>query len=170
MSTPKTTWLQQSLINLDLMTDKVYQSTVSDLLDEQPYLMGFLFNMEEEFDEAPHELLIRATLAFYRALRQTGLMFEIVKPDLIERVFTKKIDAFNNIDREDEAFDETQLFETASSPESIKGLLNYIDENTRSAEFTEATRNNMLLILSALVELFENAATIPGSEENAMES
>ena len=151
------------------MTDEIYQSTVSDLLDEQPYLMGFLFNMEEEFDENPHELLMRATLAFYRALRQTGLLFEIVKPDMLEEVISSKVDMFNQIDREDEAFDETQLFATASSPETVQGLLNYIDENTRNQEFTEATRNNMLLVLSALVEIFENAASLPGTKESTEE-
>lgn len=162
-------WLQQSLINLDLMTDKQYQSTVSDLLDEQPYLMGFLFNLEEEFDEAPHELLIRATLAFYRALRQTGLLFELIKPDLIETIFNEKIETFNTIDQNEEAFDETQLFNSTSSPQAIKGLLHYINENSRTEAFSEVTRNNMLLLLSALVELFEHAATLPGQDETAKE-
>lgn len=170
MGTKKSNWLQQSLLNLDLMTDEVYQRMVSDLLDEQPYLMGFLFNLEEEFDETSHELLIRATLAFYRALRQTGLLFEVIKPDLIETIFTDKVQLFNQLDQEEEAFDETRLFKSTSSPQAIQGLLTFVNDNANTSGFTEATRNNMLLLISALVELFENAATLPGSEQNNLDT
>ena len=157
MSTNNTGWLQQALINLDLVNDAAYQKTVSELLDEQPHLMGFLFNLEEEFAENPHELLLRATVAFQQSMVSIGLNFKPVTPALLEKVVNEKIALFNSLDQSEIGFDEHQFFHKTSSPAAVKSLIAYIDENTRDDEFDAAARNNMLLILSALVELFEEA-------------
>jgi hypothetical protein len=58
-----------------------------------------------------------------------------------------------------------QLFSQISSPQAVKSLLKYIDENTAKSEFEENTRNNMLLILSALVEIMESAAALPDQKQ-----
>lgn len=150
-------WLQQALINLDLVNDSAYQKTVSELLDEQPHLMGFLFNLEEEFAENPHELLLRATIAFQQSLVSLGLNFKTVTPAMLEEVIRQKVELFNALDDAEEGFDEQALFHKTSSPDAVKGLLAYVDQNTLDTEFDAAARNNMLLVLSALVELFEEA-------------
>jgi hypothetical protein len=150
-------WLQQALINLDLVDEAAYQKTVSELLDEQPHLMGFLFNLEEEFAENPHELLLRAAVAFQQSLVSIGLNFKTVSPALLEEVISQKVDLFNALDGAEEGFDEQLLFHKTSSPQAVKSLIAYIDQNTMDTEFDAAARNNMLLILSALVELFEEA-------------
>ena len=161
MALTRANWLQQALLKLDLMTDELYQKQVSSFFDEQPYLMGFLFNLEEEFSENTHDLLIRSALAFYQAMSQIGLQFQVITPQMLQDGITAKVEEFNDLDKDDLAFDETTLFKTISSPQAVKGLLAFIDENTAKSEFTEGTRNNMLLILSALVELMENAAVLP---------
>jgi len=150
-------WLQQALINLDLVNEVAYQKTVSELLDEQPHLMGFLFNLEEEFAENPHELLIRSAVAFQQSLVSIGLNFKTVTPTLLEEVIAQKVDLFNALDSTEEGFNEQLLFHKTSSPAAVQGLIAYIDQNTMDTEFDAAARNNMLLILSALVELFEEA-------------
>ncbi len=167
MGKSKATWLQQALINLDLITDEIYQKEVSTFFDEQPYLMGFLFNLEEEFSENTHELLMRAALAFYQAMGSIGLEFEVVTPQLLNDTITKKVEDFNRLEKEDLAFDEAALFSKISSPQAVKSLLKYIDENTAKSEFEESTRNNMLLTLSALVEIMEAAAVLPGQKQES---
>ena len=77
---------------------------------------------------------------------------------MIEDVIKQKVELFNALDDAEDGFNETALFHKTSSPEAVKGLLAYLDENTLDTEFDAASRNNLLLILSALVELFEEAA------------
>jgi hypothetical protein len=167
MAQSKANWLQQALINLDLITDAVYQKEVSNFFDEQPYLMGFLFNLEEEFSENTHELLMRAALAFYQAMGSIGLEFEVATPQLLNDTVSKKVEDFNRLEKDDLAFDESALFSQISSPQAVKSLLKYIDENTAKSEFEESTRNNMLLILSALVEIMEAAAVLPDQKQES---
>jgi hypothetical protein len=165
MQENKATWLQQALIKLDLITDSAYQKEVSAFFDEQPYLMGFLFNLEEEFSENTHELLMRAALAFYQTMGSIGLEFEVVTPQLLNDTVSKKVEDFNRLEKDNLAFDESELFSQISSPQAVKSLLKYIDENTAKSEFEESTRNNMLLILSALVEIMESAAALPDQKQ-----
>lgn len=152
-------WLIKSISEINRMSDKAYQKSISDLLDEQPHLMGFLFNLAEEFDEQTHELLLKATIVLYDALRETGILFNMIKPDDLELVLEEKVKLFDEIDLNAEFLDENKLFEDISSPEVVKSLRNFVLANTEVGD--KANGNNILLILSVLVTLFENAAALP---------
>jgi hypothetical protein len=96
-----------------------------------------------------------------------GLAFEVVTPQLLNDTVSKKVEDFNRLEKDDLAFDESALFSQISSPQAVKSLLKYIDENTAKSEFEESTRNNMLLILSALVEIMEAAAVLPDQKQKS---
>jgi hypothetical protein len=158
MQQNRSTQLLQSLILLDLKRNDDYQQDVSNLLDEQPYLMGFLFNLEEDFSELSHELIIRASLALHHSLSSAGLYFHMITPEMLQKVIQQQVEAFEKIDEDDE-FHENDLLKEASSPVALKELVDFVDQNTRHEELSPADRTNLLLILNALIEIFETAAT-----------
>lgn len=169
MQTDHSAWLHQTLIKLELVDEKAYQKSVSEFLDEQAFMMGFLFNLEEDFSETVHDLLIRATLALHKSLSETGLFFKLITSDMLDEIISRKLAEYDEIEKDVEVFDTAPYFEAASSPVALKGLYEFIDQNTTEDELHDEERSNLLLVLSAIIELFENAAA-PENPENAMKT
>lgn len=170
MTTKPSPWLQNTLIRLDLMKFEDYQGEITELLEEQPYLMGFLFNLVDDFAENTHELLIRSTLALHHSLTKTGLFFKVINEATLEKVIAENVQGFEKIEQNvltQELYTEESIFLAADSPVALRGLYNYIDENTTDAELPIEARSNLLLVLSVIIELFENAAS-PEDPEKAV--
>ena len=59
---------------------ETYTDRLSVFLDEQPHLLGFLFNLSEDFEEEEHEALLRTALllneGFAHAQLNVGLITE----------------------------------------------------------------------------------------------
>lgn len=156
--------LQEALIKLDLMNEEAYHNQVASMLDEQPHIMGFLFNLADDFSEEAHDLLVRLTMALFYGMRQTGLEFSMIDAQMLEEMLAKKVEEIEAIDEEDQAFDEVAFLKDASSPATVSSMLEFVADHS---QMDETQRNNALLVLSAITELFEVAADIPGTEEKA---
>ena len=168
MQEKSSAWLQQTLLKLDLGKEADYQHKVSGLLDEQPFLMGFVFNLAEDFTEEAHELIIRATLGMQESLVQAGLFFKVITTAQLEEVLDEKIKGFETLEAEGpESFTEENIIAKASSPIALTGLYKFVDENTNEDELPFEHRTSLLLVLSAIIELFEIAAS-PENPEKAM--
>ncbi len=160
MDIKSSAWLQQILMKLDLGKEEDYQKSVSELLDEQPYLMGFLFNLEEDFSENVLELIIRSTIALGKSFAHTGLFFKVISTTDLEEVVDEQIVHFENLEAQGPtAFTEQNIIEKASSPAALGGLYKFIDQNATALELPFAHRTSLLLVLSAIIELFEKAAS-----------
>lgn len=156
----------QSLIKLDLTPHADYQTQFSIFLDEQPYLVGFLFNIEEDFEEESHELLMRAALAFHISLADAGLFFKIITPQMLEETLNSNLAVFESLTNDDGELDEAALLQKSSSPVALQSLMTFIADNTEDLPISEYY--GVLLILSAVIEVFELAATVSNPEgENA---
>ena len=150
--------LQEALIKLDLMNDQAYQNQVAALLDEQPHLMGFLFNLADDFSEEAHDLMVRLTMALFQGLQASGLQFSMINAQMLEEMLAKKVGEMEAIDVDNQAFDEVAFLKDASSPATVQSMLQFMADN---ATLDETERNNSLLVLSAVTELFEVAADLP---------
>jgi len=168
MQEKSSAWLQQTLLKLDLGKEADYQRKVSELLEEQPYLMGFVFNLAEDFTEETHELIIRAILALQESLAHAGLFFKVITTQQLEEVLDDKIKAFETLENEGpESFTEENIIDKASSPIALNSLYKFVDENANEFELPFEHRTSLLLVLSAIIELFEIAAS-PENPEKAM--
>lgn len=153
-------WLQQALLKIDLGNATAYQQQISELLDEQPYFMGFLFNLEEDFSEMAHELLLRSTLAMHNGFVHTGLFFSVITQEQIEKIIDERIAAFEALEAQGEtAFTAENIIAEASSPVALKSLYEFIVDNTTEDELPFADHTSLLLVLSAGIELLELAAS-----------
>lgn len=151
--------LVDQLVKIDLTSADVLEQEISELLDEQPYLMGFLFNLAEEFTEEEYDLLMRCCLALNKSLSAAGLFFEMISPEMLEAIIKQKVTDFEGYGDEDNFLDDAKMFEKASSPVVLKQLQVYLDDNLYQIENTAENRSGMLLIVSVLIELFETSAT-----------
>lgn len=155
--------LVDTLIKLDLKKEKDYEKDLSQLLDEEPYLMGFLFNISDDFTEQSHELLLRSTLALRQSLLNSGLFFNMISPNELEEVISQNIKQFDELLGEED-FDADLIYSHASSPVVLKELTNFITLNTSDEEPNAASTEKLMLVLSSIIELFERSATANNPE------
>ena len=158
MSDNTSVWLQNALVELELFKNKDYQVEISRLLDEQAYLMGWIFNLEEDFSEKAHDLIVKSTIALFRSLTEMGLFFQMIKPDHLEDAINTNIEAFKNLEEGEGELTENAIIERASSPVALRSLYNFIDANTSAEELPLESRSNLLFVLSTIVDLFEESA------------
>lgn len=148
----------QSLIQLDLTAHADYQNQLNNLLDEQPYLIGFLFNLAEDFEEQSHELLMHATLALHNSLSDAGLFFNLITPEILEETLNLNVNLFDSLTSEDGILDQQALLHKSSSPVALQSLLTFVTDNTEQVSPVEY--QSIVLILNAVIEMFEHAATV----------
>ena len=158
MSYNTSVWLQNALVELELLKNKDYQVEINRLLDEQAYLMGWLFNLEEDFSEATHNLIVKSTIALFRSLTEMGLFFQLIKPDQLEDAINTNIEAFENLEEGDGELTENAIIDQAGSPVALRSLYNFIDANTTEDDLPIEARSNLLFVLSTVVDLFEESA------------
>lgn len=158
MSYNTSVWLQNALVELELLKNKDYQVEINRLLDEQAYLMGWLFNLEEDFSEAIHDLIIKSTIALFRSLTEMGLFFQMIKPDQLEDAINTNIEAFENLEEGDGELTENAIIDQAGSPVALRSLYSFIDANTTEDDLPIEARSNLLFVLSTVVDLFEESA------------
>jgi len=151
--------LVDQLVKIDLTSDELLELEISELLDEQPYLMGFLFNLADEFTEEEYDLLMRCCLALNKSLTAAGLFFEMISPEMLESIIKQKVADFETFGDDENLLDDAKMFEKASSPVVLKQFQMYADDNLYHVENTAENRNGLLLVLSVLIELLETSAT-----------
>ena len=159
MSNHTSAWLQNALVELELLKNKDYQIEISRLLDEQAYLMGWLFNLEEDFSEPVHDLIVKSSIALFRSLTEMGLFFQMIKPDHLEEAINTNIEAFESLEDSDEALTENAVIDQSSSPVALRSLYGFIDANTSDEDLPIEARSNLLFVLTTVIDLFEEAAT-----------
>jgi hypothetical protein len=164
MSEPIPLKLVDNLIQLDTKKEADYAKDISQLLDEEPYLMGFLFNLADDFSEQGHELLLRATLALRQSLAHSGLFFKMISPSVLEETLKLQVQAFEELQGDNETIDEETIYTHASSPVVLRELKNFITQNTFDAAPDEQTDESLLLILSTVIEVLEKSASPENTE------
>jgi hypothetical protein len=87
---------------------ETYTDRLSVFLDEQPHLLGFLFNLSEDFEEEEHEALLRTALllneGFAHAQLNVGLITEHHLQIAIDDV-TAQLDDLTEVLEEDAELD-----------------------------------------------------------------
>jgi len=87
---------------------ETYADRLSVFLDDQPHLLGFLFNLSEDFEEEEHEALLRTALllneGFAHAQLNVGLITEHHLQIAIDDV-TAQLDDLTELLEEDAELD-----------------------------------------------------------------
>ena len=158
MNNNTSAWLQNALVELELLKNKDYQVEISRLLDEQAYMMGWLYNLEEDFTEPVHDMIIKSAIALFRSLSEMGLFFQMIKPDDMEEVINANIESFENLEEGDGELTENAIIDQSSSPVALRSLYGFIDANSSDEELPLEARSNLLFVLTTIIDLFEGAA------------
>ena len=144
--------------HLDGLSDADFGQRLSSLMDEQPHLTGFLFNLDEEFSENTHQELLKASLVIRDVFVSAGMPLHMLVGSEIDAVVEEEVKAYEDLAEEGEV-DQDGMKSLSSSPELFTSILKHM-----SVE--EEEKANVGLMISVLIRLMEEAAGAQEEQSN----
>lgn len=131
------------------ISDEDFGKRISALMDEQPHLVGFIFNLDEEFTEEEHQELIKAAIVIRDVFVSAGMPLNMVVGPEIDAVIEEEVEQFSQFADEEVSLE--AMAANCSSPDLFRSIL-------KNIAMKKEALHNMGLILSVIIRLFEEAA------------
>ena len=149
---------------------ETYTERLSVFLDEQPHLLGFLFNLSEDFEEEEHEALLRTALllneGFAHAQLNVGLITEHHLQIAIDDV-TAQLDDLTEVLEEDAELDLDRMVRVARSPFVFEEMRTFLHTELQDGlPEDQVQRHNLLVLIDVLIGAFEEAVQLEPKKEN----
>jgi predicted HTH domain antitoxin len=109
MKNQKRDFISEAIIEYDALSSVEQGKMLVQVLEDQPYLMGFITNVAEEFSDTQHEALVESLLILTNAFILAGVPLGMVPALLIEEIIKLKTDV-------DEDSIEVEEVELSDSP------------------------------------------------------
>jgi hypothetical protein len=115
MEKQKRDFISEAIVEYDNLSNEEQGKMLVQVLEDQPYLMGFITNVAEEFSDLQHEALVESLLILTNAFIMATVPFGMVPAELIEEIIKIKTDV-------DEDSMEVAEVELSDSPKVFEDL------------------------------------------------
>jgi hypothetical protein len=115
MEKQKRDFISEAIVEYDDLSNQEQGKMLVQVLEDQPYLMGFITNVAEEFSDLQHEALVESLLILTNAFIMATVPFGMVPAELIEEIIKMKTDV-------DEDSIEVAEVELSDSPKVFEDL------------------------------------------------
>ena len=65
---------------------------ISSLMDEQPHLMGFLFNLDDDFSEDEHTFILKSAIVIRDVFISAGIPLDVIENASIEQIVEDRVE------------------------------------------------------------------------------
>jgi len=135
---------------LDSCTPQEMGQRISQLMDEQPHAMGFLFNLDEDFTEAEHNYILKSAIVVRDVFISAGIPFDVVYADKIQEIIEELVKVYDKLAENEEINNLKNWVENANSPILFENVLGHNPAQT-------AVQQDMALIIDLIIGIFEEA-------------
>jgi hypothetical protein len=149
--------LQKLYNDLADLPGEDYEKHLSQLTEEQPYLMGFLFNYAEELSEDELDFLIHCALVVSQAFKALTYPMQMISMEQFEKVVQTQVASFDKF-FESEAFSMEGLFQACSSPDTVAVFFNSFLDNQED-DTDQEHWITVLMAINLAVALIEESVT-----------
>ena len=151
-------------------SEEEYAARLSAFLDEQPHLVGFLFNLSEDFEEEEHEALLRTALLLNEGFGKTQLNVGLITQDHLQIAIddvTAQLDDLSDDLTDEEMLDLDKLARIARSPFVFEEMRGFLQQELHSGlPADQLHRHNLLVLIDVLIGAFEEAIVLENKKEN----
>ena len=123
---------------------------ISQLMDEQPHAMGFLFNLDEDFSEDEHNFILKSAVVIRDVFISAGIPFDLVYADKIEEIVQELVSAYDKLAETDGTNNFKSWVENANSPVLFESVLKHNPAKTD-------VEQEMALVIDLIIGIFEEA-------------
>jgi len=145
--------LNDTLIEVEGWAPDFYQRIFEEMLDQQPYILGTIMDVDEGMDEQVHSALLRSIIALKWAFQKMGWRQTMLSEEKWRQLLEDKMEVYED-HQSDEGLEIEPIVLKSSSPKTLSELYLYIVENN---EVDAESAGNMLFLLDCAVEALEMA-------------
>ena len=135
---------------LDNCTNLEMGQRISQLTDEQPQIMGFLFNLDEDFSEAEHNYILKSAIVVRDVFISAGIPFDLVNTDKVDEIIQEKVEVYDKLAESEETNNLKNWIEKSDNPVLFESILSH---NPAKTEIEQ----NMALVIDVIIGFFEEA-------------
>jgi hypothetical protein len=134
---------------------------VARVMEDQPYLMGFLTDIADEFSDDQHEILVDSVMILLNAFVSAGMPVSSVPGPALHEVIEERTEAYQNADPLlPEASDNPKVFQDLRNLAIVKADLNVDDPLALS---------NYNVVLDILITAIERMADYDQQQKKTKE-
>jgi hypothetical protein len=166
MNTPPNDMLSIALEKISRWDDKDYDQNAQLLLDEQPFLMRFVMNLADDFEEEDIEFFILSLMSVQLGFKMRGIPLNIARPEMIEKKVEAMVKRYDEIDEREEVSIE-DIYGDAENPRVLQQLFEvYLSDFLRGEKIGMAEVLNLLLVIEVIVGAVEESTIETTPTEN----
>ena len=159
--------LKKAKTHLDELDGIKYHDKVNDFLDSQPYLVGFLYNLADDFTEEEHEAIMRCAVLLLEAFELSNIPIGIVTQGVLNEVIEEKVEVFDKVSLMGGAQD-VLLTDITASPQVFDALVGYIREDIKKGlPKDEEGLQNVFILLGILIRVFEESVIMETPKDSS---
>lgn len=158
---PSRDFIAEAIAEYEAMPTEQRSQLLLSILDDQPYLMGFITNLSDDFGDAAHDSLVESTVILINAFVSAGIPVGAIPQAIIEEVIEEKVEAYENL-KETAGWDEN----ISDSPKVFEDLRNralfYSDFDSEEPE----EKHNFEFVLNTIVSAVERSVSVEINSNN----
>lgn len=151
---PTRDFVAEAIADYEAMAQEERSKLLLSILEDQPYLMGFLTNLADDFSDSVHEALVESTVILINAFVSAGIPVGAVPQAIIDEVVEEKVEQY-----EETGADE-QTKEKRDSPLVFEDLRNRALFHSNLDVKDELSAHNFELVLNTIVSSIERAVAV----------
>jgi hypothetical protein len=148
--------IAENIAEYDSLSDQERGQFIAQVLEDQPYLMGFVTNLADDFSEKEHEALVDSVLILINAFIATGIPVDTIPDPMIQEVLQEKIEAYEAMADKGEV-KAHEVSELADSPLTFEDLRHRALAKSDLAQESVVAQYNFMLVLDALITIVERS-------------
>ncbi len=149
MKRQKRDHIAEAIADFEAMKAEEQGKMVARVMEDQPYIMGFLTNIADDFSDDQHESLVDSVLILLNAFIAAGMPISMIPAPVIEEVIKEKTEAYEEASKNDVFTDSPKVFDDLKNRAIFKAKLDKAPADEQA---------NFNLILDVLISLIERMA------------
>lgn len=148
MKNQKRDFISEAIVEYDSLSAEEQGKLLIQVLEDQPYLMGFITNVAEEFSDSQHEALVESMLILTNAFIAATVPVGMVPAQLIEEIIKLKTD----VDEESIEVEEVELSDSPKVFEDLRARAVLKSDLAEAKAEVQLSFNLMLDVIITAVE------------------
>lgn len=157
MDTKKRDHTAESIADYQAMNPQEQGQMVARVMEDQPYLMGFLTNIADDFNDDQHEALVDSVMILLNAFIAAGFPVSMIPAPVVEEIIKEKTEAYEEAGKNDIFTDSPKVFDDLRHRAIYKAKLDKASADDQA---------NFNLILDVLISLIERMADYDQSQKD----
>ena len=151
---PSRDFVAEAIADYEAMTGEEKGKLLLSILEDQPYLMGFITNLADDFTDSTHEALVESVVILINAFVAAGIPVGAVPQAIIDEVIEEKVESYNSDESPEGSGEQSE------SPLVFEDLRNRALFHSDLDVSDELSASNFELVLDTIVSSVERGVAV----------